>query len=344
MAAYNEEKVVEEKINSIFQSNYPADFIKVWVGSDNSTDNTNNILERLSVQYPNLKTVFYKERNGKIKIINDLFSKANADVLIITDANVIFDKNTIQELVNSTSEEKVGLVDTRMLHSGIQSDGISKQENLYISNEVKVKNHEGILWGTMMGPFGGCYAVKKSLFKTVPVNFLVDDFFVNMHVLTQGYKAVSNLNAIVYEDVSNNLIHEFKRKIRIATGDFQNLFYFSFVFKKFFSSVNLCFFSHKVLRWFTPFFLLLAFISLGFLSLLGARLYLYFWLTGVLFLLLVFMERLAAVVHINIGVLRILTHFFYMNIALMIGFFKYLSGVRSSVWEPTPRLQAKNKN
>jgi cellulose synthase/poly-beta-1,6-N-acetylglucosamine synthase-like glycosyltransferase len=341
MAAYNEEKVMEEKINSIFQSNYPVGLIEVCVGSDNSSDNTNKILERLSQKYPNLKTFFYNERNGKIKIINDLFSKANADILIITDANVMFDKNTIQELVHSTSDEKVGLVDTRMLHSGIQADGISKQENLYISNEVKVKNHEGMLWGTMMGPFGGCYAVKKSLFKPIPLNFLVDDFFVNMNVLTQGYKAVSNLNAKVYEDVSNNLMHEFKRKVRIATGDFQNLWHFLSVFKNLFSPVSFCFFSHKVLRWFTPFFLLLAFISLVFLSLLGAKLYLYFLLTGVLFLLLVFVERLAAVIHINIGVLRILTHFFYMNTALMVGFFKFLLGVKSSVWEPTPRLQGK---
>jgi hypothetical protein len=45
--------------------------------------------------------------------------------------------------------------------------------------------------------------------------------------------------------------------------------------------------------------------------------------------------------NIHIGALRLLTHFFYMNLALLIGFFRFLKGVKSSVWNPTPRLQAK---
>ncbi len=343
MAAYNEEKVIEEKINSIFQSHYPSHLIEVWVGSDNSSDRTNEILGQLSQKYTNLHTVFFKQRNGKINIINHLVSKATADTLIITDANVIFDKDTIQELVNSINEDNVGLVDTNMLHSGIRADGISKQENLYISTEVKIKYYESVLWGTMMGPFGGCYAVKKNLFKPVPSHFLVDDFYINMQVLTQGYKAISNLKAYVYEDVSNNLMDEYHRKVRIATGDFQNLFYFKSVFKKICSPVSFCFFSHKVLRWFTPFFFVIAFIALGILFLLGKKIYGYLWLLAVAVIFIVLLERLLSAMRINMGILRLLTHFLYMNIALMSGFFKFLSGVKSSIWEPTPRHQGENK-
>jgi len=343
MAAYNEEAVIEQKIDSIFQSNYPHELIEVWVGSDNSSDATNEILNRLALKYPKLHPVFFNERNGKIKIINQLAEKANAPILIITDANVIFDKNTISELCSSIAADRVGLVDTRMMHSGITNDGISQQENFYISNEVKIKYYEGQLWGTMMGPFGGCYAVKKTLFKPVPENFLVDDFFINMQVLVEGYKAINNPNAMVIEDVSNNLMHEFKRKIRIATGDFQNFWHFlPFTLKNLFKPVGFCFVSHKILRWFTPILLIFAFIALTWISFsTDARIYFYLWLMGLAIIFLVLAERILSAINIHIKYLRLWTHFFYMNMALLIGFVRFIKGVKSSVWTPTPRLQSK---
>lgn len=345
MAAYNEEKVIEDKIESIFNSNYPINLIEVWVGSDNSTDKTNELLQQLQQKYPKLHPVFFNERNGKIRIINQLVQKAHAEILIITDANVMFDKNTIQELCASMNQANIGLVDTRMMHSGLQSDGISKQENLYISNEVKTKYYEGQLWGCMMGPFGGCYAVKKSLFVPVPENFLVDDFFINMQVLSKGFKAINNPQAIVLEDVSNNLTHEFKRKIRIATGDFQNLFYFKkFTVKNLFTPIGFCFVSHKILRWFTPLIMITAFISLTFLAFINIPLYYYLWFAGIALILLILLERMFSLFGINIGALRLLTHFFYMNLALLIGFFRFLKGVKSSIWTPTPRLQGEKSN
>lgn len=341
MAAYNEEAVIEQKIESIFQSHYPNQLLEVWVGSDNSTDTTNTILEKLKQKYPQLHPVFFNERNGKIKIINKLAQKANSEILIITDANVIFDKNTISQLCSSISAENVGLVDTHMMHSGITDDGISKQENFYISNEVKIKYYEGQLWGTMMGPFGGCYAVRKNLFKPVPENFLVDDFFINMQVLVQGYKAINNPQAIVVEDVSNDLKHEFKRKIRIATGNFQNLRYFlSFTIKNIFKPVGFCFLSHKIIRWFTPIIMLFAFLALTILAINSISFYFILWLLSFSVIVMVLFERLLSQMYINIKILRLTTHFFYMNLALLIGFFRFLKGVKSSIWTPTPRLQS----
>ncbi|MGQ9847743.1 MAG: glycosyltransferase [Bacteroidales bacterium] len=342
IAAHNEEAVIEQKIESIFQSNYPHELLEVWVGSDNSTDKTNAILQKLKQKYPQqLHPVFFNERNGKINIINKLAQKASSEILIITDANVIFDKNTIGQLCLSILDKSVGLVDTRMIHSGLTDDGISKQENFYISNEVKIKYYEGQLWGTMMGPFGGCYAVKKSLFKPVPENFLVDDFFINMQVLAQGYKAINNPQAIVVEDVSNNLKHEFKRKIRIATGNFQNLRYFlSFTIKNLFKPVGFCFLSHKIIRWFTPIIMLFAFLALTVLAINNISFYYFLFLVTLGLIIIVLFERLLSQFNINIKILRLTTHFFYMNLALLIGFFRFLKGVKSSIWTPTPRFQS----
>ncbi|MGC9330500.1 MAG: glycosyltransferase [Bacteroidales bacterium] len=338
IAAYNEEAVIEEKVKSIFQNDYPSDKIEVLVGSDNSIDNTNQICRQLEKIYPNLRFVAFDERQGKIPIINKLAKQATGSILIFTDANVIFDNNTIFELVKYFKNDAIGLVDSQMINTGLKKEGISFQEKSYISREVYIKHREGLLWGSMMGPFGGCYAIRKDLYQDVPVNYLVDDFYICMNVLQQGKKCINNLNAKVYEDVSNNLGDEFRRKVRIATGDFQNLKHFSHLLWPPWNPIAFCFWSHKVLRWVGPFFLLLIIISL---SLLAFYYNFYFILAMITLLIfsLPFFDILLKIFNIHNVILRFATHFFTMNLALFTGFLKTLKGVNTNVWQPTKRYQ-----
>ena len=233
IAAHNEEPVIESKILSILASNYPKESIEILIGTDKCTDKTDEIIQRLSESNRNIKHVKFSERSGKIKIINSLIEDVNGDVLILTDANVLFTENTINALLKHFNDPKVGLVDSNMKNFGMKSSGISIPEKTYISVEGKLKYAEGILWGAMMGPFGGCFAMKKDLYVKIPETFLVDDFFLNMKVLESGYCCLNEPEAIVYEDVSNNLKAEFFRKSRISAGNFQNLAYFSTVLFKF---------------------------------------------------------------------------------------------------------------
>jgi len=43
--------------------------------------------------------------------------------------------------------------------------------------------------------------------------------------------------------------------------------------------------------------------------------------------------------NIHISLLRFISHFYLMNLALLIGFIKYAKGVESNVWKPTQRYQ-----
>ncbi|MDA3819710.1 MAG: glycosyltransferase, partial [Candidatus Delongbacteria bacterium] len=155
IAAYNEEAVIEEKVNSIFQNDYPSDKFEVLIGSDNSTDSTNEICLRLSEKHNNLHFTSFKQRQGKIPIINKLEKQAKSPILIFTDANVIFDNNSIYELIKYFKNDDIGLIDSHMINTGLKKEGISFQEKSYISREVYIKHREGLLWGSMMGPFGG---------------------------------------------------------------------------------------------------------------------------------------------------------------------------------------------
>ena len=350
IAAFNEEEVIEAKIRSVLQSDYPADKLEIWVGSDNSTDRTNEILSELTKENKLVKVRVFKERTGKPDVINQLAEKAKGEVLVITDANVMLDESTLLTLSLSFSNKDVALVDTRMVNTSLKRDGISHQEKFYIGREVRIKNQESILWGSMMGPFGGCYAVRKQNYTPVPSHFLVDDFYVNMSVLKQGFKCVSNINANVYEDVSNDLKEEFRRKKRISAGNFQNLQKFRSLLFSRRRGVAFCFFSHKVLRWIVPLLVLVTLSSSLFLGIrdmqhLGSPLplsqnpYLLFALIQIIFISIPLIDQILRKIGIHVLPLRFISHFVLMNLALLAGFFRYLGGIKSNVWQPTRRNQ-----
>jgi len=358
MSLFNEEEVIAEKLKSIYASKYPAEKLEIRIGSDNSTDNTNTIVTEFCKHHPNLFFTIYNSRQGKGNVINKLYDSSTGEIIILTDANVMFSPTTIFELSKHFKNSEIGLVDTHMINSreSIATEGISVQESAYISREVKIKNYESRIWGTMMGPFGGCFAIRKELYFKVPQNFLVDDFYINMKVLEKEKKAINYLNAWVFEDVSNNLNDEFRRKVRIATGNFQNLKVFShflcYLFgaipkqplqkRNFYFGLAFSFFSHKILRWFGPFFILMA-IACS-IALYQISLYKYLFLLFCFSLILPIIDFLLRKLNIHIVPLRFITHFYSMNVALLSGFFKYLKGVKTNVWQPTKRNQSQKKS
>ena len=244
----------------------------------------------------------------------------------------------MSKLVSCFSDKTIGLADTRLINTGLKKDGISIPEVTYLSIESKVKYIEGRLWGTMMGPFGGFYAVRKSSYEPLSRAILADDFRICMNVIEKKERAICIPEAIVHEDVSNNLIEEFSRKERISAGNFQNLKHFLFLLLRPFSWWSFCFVSHKALRWLTPFLWIILIIS----NILLSKESFFFLLTAILqviFLFLPALDFLLKKLNIHIVPLRFLTHLFFMNVALFAGFFKYIKGIRSGAWTPTKRYQ-----
>ena len=337
VSAFNEEAVIGEKIESVFKSNYPLDKFELLIGSDNSDDHTNEIIQSFADKYPSLIFNASKKRRGKQNVVNDLFHLSKGSILILTDANVIFDENTLLEIARPFTDEKIGLVDTNMINRGLKKEGISHQEKAYISREVYIKQYESLVWGSMMGPFGGCYAIRREDYSQVPSNALVDDFYINMKIFEKGKLAVNNLAAKVFEDVSNDLKIELIRKIRIATGNFQNLKWFGHLLWPMNGGVAFTFLSHKVLRWVGPFFLLISLICSALLW--NTPFYqLAFWLQIAGFSA-PFLDFLLKKLSINSRFLRFITHFYSMNLALFIGFFRFSRGVKSGIWKVTKRNQ-----
>lgn len=337
MAAHNEEACIEEKIRSIYSGDFPAGKFEVLIGSDHSNDRTAEIVNSLMKEFPSLVFTDFRERRGKGNVVNDMVQQASGSILVLTDANVIFHRNTLYYMVRHFKNPRIGLVDTNMVNRGMKEEGISHQEKAYISREVKIKDRESRLMGTMMGPFGGCYAIRREDYEKVPSNFLVDDFYINMIIFEKGKLAINDINSIVFEDLPDELKTEFKRKVRIGTGNFQNLRRFSgLIFTR---RYGFSFLSHKVVRWFGPFFLIIALATNIFLAL-HEKLYFWLLIAHLALYLIPLIDFLLKKMRIHIGPFRLATHFFSMNAALFIGFFRSLRKIRSGAWERTERGSA----
>ena len=336
IAAFNEEDIIEKKIQSIVESDYPREKLEVLIGSDASDDGTCDIIKNLQKKYAFISLFEFNSRRGKPAVINDLVSKATNDILILTDANVLFERAMIHRLQVHFSNNEIGLVGANILNIGLRKDGISIQEKSYIERENLIKYREGLLWGCMMGPFGGCFALRKKLFENVPEGFLVDDFFIAMKVLEKKFKCINDLQALCYEDVSNDIQQEYKRKSRISAGNFQNLNHFKRMLFHPLTPAGFCFFSHKFLRWITPFLLLLTLFSLLILSFYSS-VFLYLFAAEIILLCTPIIDWLLRKMGLNLRVLRFIAYFSYMNLALLKGFVKYVKGIDSGIWTPTKR-------
>lgn len=345
MSAFNEEKVIAAKIHSVFDTSYPADKIIFLVGSDASIDGTNAIAAALEQKYPGLNLYCYDDRSGKANVLNRLveetrtrFNAMPDEVLLFTDANVLFTRDTLTMLARHFADKQIGQVGANIINLDSQATEIAEQEKFYISRENKIKYHEGLALGSMMGAFGACYAIRHSLFLTFPSNYLMEDFYESMHVLKSGCKAILDLEAVCYEDIPGVMEEEYKRKRRISAGNYQNLSTYWPLLLQPFSAISFTFWSHKFLRWMTPYMLILIFV-LNIYLLTETIWYLPLLVIQVLFYTAPLLDSLLKMLGIHIGFIRFITYFIMMNMALISGLFMYLKGIKSNVWQPTQRAQ-----
>ncbi|HEX7415032.1 MAG TPA: glycosyltransferase [Bacteroidia bacterium] len=332
-AAYNEEKVIAQKIESVFNTSYPIKKITFYIGTDACNDNTVFIIKNYQERYSSIKLIEFTERTGKINIINKLCSLSQTPILIMTDANVYFRENTFFDLAKHFKDTKVKLVCGNIIKRALNIEAVTKNEQQYLRFENFLKNAESKLWNIVIGAEGGCYAVRKENYLNIPSHFIADDFFTTCNVLNVKGDIIFEEKAIVFEDAATDTQGEFKRKTRIATGNFQNLFYFKSLLQNPFSKIGFAYLSHKVLRWLTPFFFLLNCIFCTCL-INGFFFFKYLLIVEIFLLLFPALNKLLIKIGIKLKLLTSLSHFIVMNFALFVGFIRYCKGVTSSVWQP----------
>ena len=346
LSAFNEEACILDKLDNLFELEYPKEQINFYIGSDGSFDNTNDLIN----QYPALEASNwhffpFEARRGKPSVLNELVSKSidsfgqsDEHLLLITDASVLLRADVLNKLEANFDDATVGLVDSFISNTNKDKEGIGIQETEYISLEAKLKQWESKDGGYMIGPFGGCYMLRSSFFKPVPSNYLVDDFFIAMEVFKAGGLCINDLSAICEESNSSDILEEYKRKSRIAAGNYQNFLTFRAVLWPPFNTLAFNYLSHKVLRWFGPFFILLSLLFSLTLGALGNLFYFSLFLISIVFLVVIplfdyYLEGLG----LNNRYLRFIRYFVVVNIAFLKGFVRFLNGIKSGAWDPPKR-------
>ena len=327
-AAYNESSIIEAKIRSIYNTNYPIDKLSVWIGSDLSNDGTDEIIRNLQSEFPQLNLHVNDVRSGKSATINSLIEQTTAEVIIATDANILFKETTIEELVRPIALQKATAVaGTLAYEAGGVINSTATNEKVYLSLENAIRRAESRKHGICFGMEGGLYSMRKSYWKPIPPNTFMEDFFQTVQLIARDQKVLFNEAAIGLEDVSTSLREEYKRKIRISIGNWQNLIRFYPLLFKHPYPFGILFLMHKVLRWLTPHLYLMALIAGLFTSQ---------WL--IISIVLIGLP-VSQFILMSFGLATPLAYFYAMNTALFIGFLRYLKGVKSSVWQPTKRNQ-----
>ena len=327
-AAYNESAIIEAKIRSIYSTNYPIDLLSVWIGSDLSNDGTDDIIRNLQSEFPQLNLHVNDNRSGKSATINLLVERTAAEVIIATDANILFKETTIEELVRPIALQKATAVaGTLAYEPGGVTNSTATNEKAYLSLENAIRRAESRKHGICFGMEGGLYSMRKSYWKPIPPNTFMEDFFQTVQLIARDQKVLFNEGAIGLEDVSTSLREEYKRKIRISIGNWQNLIRFYPLLFKHPYPFGILFLMHKVLRWLTPHLYLIALIAGLFTSQ---------WLISSIILIGLPVSQF---ILMSFGLATPLAYFYAMNAALFIGFLRYLKGVKSSVWQPTKRNQ-----
>lgn len=338
-AAYNEEKVIKEKLLSVLNCGYPKEKIRILVGSDLSSDATDDLVREVASEHPNVELHRMEQRSGKSAIINYLMELCKADFVIGTDANIFFEDGAIERMIAPLQKENIDLVGGHLIYRGLDKEkvkgAISDEEQTYIQWENRTKQIEGMLYGASMGVEGGCYAIKRKSFRTIPAGTLMEDFFLTLTTLKRGKKVVMAMDARCSEDVSQDPEMEFKRKVRISQGNWQNTMRFYDVLWKKPLPVGVLFLCHKLLRWKTPFLGITLLLSLYFHSISHPA----WWPVALLGTALLFFGLYAPKLGLKNKYIGLLSHFLWMNMALFLGFFKYLKEKEAGIWEPTTRTK-----
>lgn len=332
IAAFNEEKIIAKKIATTLNTTYPKDKFEIIIGSDCSSDRTADIVSQLGRDNSNIKLVDFNKRTGKSGVMNRLVEEAKGDFLVLSDVKAFFLKDTLYLLMRHFKDERIGIVGANICDAELKKK--QSKEKAYMKREISMKYAEGLIWKKVAGVFGACFAIRKSSFPKIPTNFLVDDFFITLEVMFKNMFVIQELEAQCVETVTTKITEEFRRKVRIATGNFQNLFYFGrrlFAF----SSLSFVVVAHKILRWLGPFLLLMMMWSL--LNLHTIEIYRYFLLSYLCTFVLVFIDVISMKINKHFLGLRVLTHFYLMNFAMLLGFINYIKGVKTGAWEPTKR-------
>ncbi len=339
IAAYNEEDIIRRKIENCLRLDYPADKLKFIFVADGSSDDTVKIIQ----EFPQVQLLYKEGRLGKVAAINRAVTFATTDYIIFCDANTFLNKNCVKEIVKHYTDEKIGAVAGEKKVADINNtntaDAAKDGEGLYWKYESKLKKIDSDFY-SVVGAAGELFSIRTTLFEPLNSNILLDDFIMSMEICKKGYRVVYEPKAFATEAPSLSMQDEQKRKIRISAGGFQSILMLKGLLNIFkYGKLSFLYISHRVSRWvICPIMLPLIFIC-NFLYFLqtGSLSYLIILIVQGVFYFSALLGWIFSLNNIKVKLLYVPYYFVFMNVALYIGFFRFLNNKQTVLWHKAKR-------
>ena len=340
VAAFNEEDWIGEKIKNSLAFDYPKNKIKFFFVTDGSNDSTPQVVEN----YPtppgvDLQLFHQPERRGKIAAVERVMEYVKTPIVIYSDANTFVNDQAIKNIVRHYANEKVGAVAGEKRIS-LQTTGAANEagEGIYWKYESTLKKWDSELY-SVVGAAGELFSVRTELFEPVSSDTIIEDFVMTMGIANKGYKVVYEPQAFAAETASASVKEELKRKIRIAAGGIQAIVRLAPMLIPFKNPIlTFQYISHRVLRWtLAPLALPVLLIVNIMLAMKGL------WMFQVLLALQISFYVFALIGYIletkkmKFKAFFVPYYFCIMNYAMYRGFFRFLGGKQSVLWERAKR-------
>lgn len=334
IAVNNEAAIIGARLENAVAIDYPRDRFTIVVASDGCTDDTDAIVRSFAARGVTLDSL--AERRGKAATLNRVIPTLTSDVLVLSDGNTFTEPDSVRKLARWFTRPDVGVVCGKLVlvdrATGHNVDG------LYWRIETALKTREALL-GALSGVNGAIYALRHSMFVPLPRNTIVDDLVLPFTMrLTHGCRLLYDAEAKAFEETAPGLHDEFNRRARIGAGGFQSIAFLWRLLDPRRGWIAITFFSHKVLRWLGPFFLI---GLLGSSLVLAARPFYGLCLVAqVVYHVTALVAARPAVWNRLPRLVRLAMMFHAMNTALLVGFWRWLRGMHSGVWQRTDRAAA----
>ncbi|HPS00124.1 MAG TPA: glycosyltransferase family 2 protein [Candidatus Sumerlaeota bacterium] len=264
VAARNEARHIEAKIRNIAELDYPPERLEVLVLDDGSSDATAELTRQAFERYLGggrywaTRVVSLGAPQGKAAALNRGGEEARGDVLVLSDADCLVNREAVRLLVKPFVNPIVGCVAGRYVAGGVQGRNAGGV-GLYWRYEGYIRTKESESGG-LLGASGALYALRRDLYPVLRPGLVNDDFVVPITVSLRGFRTLYEPNAVAVEDESRNVEVEFRRRVRIMVGNCQHVL----LFREYFSGKRgqwrllaqmVC---HKFLRVVSPLWLILA--------------------------------------------------------------------------------------
>ena len=328
IAAYNEAAVIEAKIRNSLALDYPADRLEIVIASDGSTDGTSELAASLAGG-GRVRLLAYPVNRGKLAVLNDSVGRLEGEIVAFSDAASMLLPDALRRLVAAFADPSVGAVSGVYRVRKQDQAQLGAQEDLYWKYETFLKRQEAAL-GSILGCHGSLYAIRKALYPFPPAGTINDDYVIPLRIVQKGYRVAYEPGAVAYEEAHE--MEGFSRRVRIMTGNVQQLREMRALLFPPRPLELFFFFSHKIGRLAVPF--CMAGAAVINLLLTGRPLYTALACAQAGFYILALAGVFA---RLRPRVLRLPHYFCMINAACFAGIFFALAGPGRVAWKRTER-------